>query len=145
VRNRRLKPDSERLLCEAIEVWAASAERLPVSWIVEDEELRLCRQIRTGVLFDLSSHEKMAAGLFFVSLQPFVAVTVKISKVAVCSSETLLVATSIPPHPRNVHPSVVAVFLAAVNRYSSVVLQSAGRGVSTVFAGSLRSGLYHGA
>ncbi len=34
--NRRLKPDSERLLGEVIDVWAARAERLPVSWIVEE-------------------------------------------------------------------------------------------------------------
>ncbi len=34
--NRRLKPDSERLLGEVIGVWAARAERLPVSWIVEE-------------------------------------------------------------------------------------------------------------
>ena len=34
--NRRLKPNSERLLGEVIDVWAARAERLPVSWIVEE-------------------------------------------------------------------------------------------------------------
>jgi len=34
--NRRLKPDSERLLGEVIDVWAARAKRLPVSWIVEE-------------------------------------------------------------------------------------------------------------
>jgi hypothetical protein len=33
--NRRLKPDSERLLGKVIDVWAARAERLPVSGIVE--------------------------------------------------------------------------------------------------------------
>ena len=38
--NRRLKPDSERLLGEVIDVWAARAERLPVSWIVEE-----CRRL----------------------------------------------------------------------------------------------------
>jgi len=36
VGNRRLKPDSERLLSEVIDVWASRAERLPVSWIVEE-------------------------------------------------------------------------------------------------------------
>jgi putative transposase len=34
--SRRLRPDSERLLSEVIDVWAARAERLPVSWIVEE-------------------------------------------------------------------------------------------------------------
>jgi hypothetical protein len=34
--NRRLRPDAERLLGEVIDVWAARAERLPVSWIVEE-------------------------------------------------------------------------------------------------------------
>jgi putative transposase len=33
---RRLKPESERLLGDVIDIWAARAERLPVSWIVEE-------------------------------------------------------------------------------------------------------------
>lgn len=33
---RRLRPDSERLLGEVIDIWVARAERLPVSWIVEE-------------------------------------------------------------------------------------------------------------
>src|SRR5450631_51788 len=33
---RRLKPESERLLGDVIDTWAARAERLPVSWIVEE-------------------------------------------------------------------------------------------------------------
>jgi putative transposase len=34
--NRRLKPDSEQILTEVVDAWAARAERLPVSWIVEE-------------------------------------------------------------------------------------------------------------
>ncbi len=33
---RRLKPETERLLGDVIDIWAARAERLPVSWIVEE-------------------------------------------------------------------------------------------------------------
>jgi putative transposase len=34
--NRRLRPETERLIAEVIDVWASRAERLPVSWIVEE-------------------------------------------------------------------------------------------------------------
>lgn len=40
VGTRRLSPDMERLLNDVIDVWAAKAEHLPVSWILEEYKRR---------------------------------------------------------------------------------------------------------
>jgi|GEM_PF-5177110 len=45
---RRLKPETERLLGDVIDIWAARAERLPVSWIVAECSRRtLCAAVRS--------------------------------------------------------------------------------------------------
>jgi hypothetical protein len=59
---RRLRPDTERLVHDVIDVWAAKSEHLPVAWILEECKRRT-RTARLSMPSRRSMHAFAIGGL----------------------------------------------------------------------------------